>query len=179
MTDQDKAPGASSDSELPSTTITSAVRSHRHWSSRLWRFTIDLLFCLWWGGLTFYAAVVIPIATELLGAETQGFVTQRVTRWLNVLTTAWLVMVAVDAKRHRSCWLWSLWMMMALSQIGLFVDHARLTSLMDFANQAISIDRARFYAEHQVYLWITVVQWLAGLVWLGGFRETNSRLLLK
>ena len=175
MTDHDQALGVSNDSVLPSTTTTSAAGSHRHWSSRLWHFTVDLLLCLWWGGLTFYAAVVIPIATESLGAETQGFVTQQVTRCLNVLTTAWLVMVAVDAVRHR--WRWSLWTVLALCQFGLFVDHARLTSLMNFSTQAIAIaiNRAQFYAEHQVYLWITVVQWLAGLVWLAGFRETNSQ----
>lgn len=129
---------------------------------------------MWWGGLTFYAAIVIPIATESLGAETQGFVTQQVTRWLNVLTTAWLVMVAIAAVRHRSRWRWSLWTVLALCQFGLFVEHARLTSLMNFSTQAIAIDRARFYAEHQIYLWITVVQWLTGLVWLTGFRKSDS-----
>ena len=174
MTDHDKAPSASNDSALPLTSTTSAAGSHRHWSSRLWRFTADLLFCLWWGGLTFYAAVVIPIVTESLGAETQGFVTQQVTRWLNALTTAWLVMVAVDAVRHRSRWCWSLWTVLTLCQIALFVDHARLTSLMDFSTQAVAIDRARFYAEHQVYLWITVVQWLAGLLWLARFSRSGS-----
>lgn len=174
MTDHDKAPSASNDSALPSTTIASAAGSHRHWSSRLWHFAVDLLLCVWWGGLTFYAAIVIPIATESLGAETQGFVTQQVTRWLNVLTTAWLVMVAIAAVRHRSRWRWSLWTVLALCQFGLFVEHARLTSLMNFSTQAIAIDRARFYAEHQIYLWITVVQWLTGLVWLTGFRKSDS-----
>ena len=124
--------------------------------------------------MTFYAAVVIPIATETLGSETQGFVTQQVTHWLNALTTVWLVMIAVDAVRHRSHRRWSLWTVLVLCQIALFVDHARLTSLMDFSTQAIAIDRTQFYVEHQVYLWITVVQWLAGLVWLTGFRETNT-----
>ena len=174
MTDHGQAPSAANDSALPLTSTTSAAGSHRHWSSRLWHFAVDLLLCVWWGGLTFYAAIVIPIATELLGAETQGFVTQQVTRWLNALTTVWLVMVAVDAVRHRSHRRWSLWTALALCQIALFVGHARLTSLMDFSTQAIAIDRTQFYVEHQVYLWITVIQWLAGLVWLTGFRETNT-----
>ena len=174
LTDHDKAPRASNELALPSTATAAAAGSHRHWSSRLWHFAVDLLLCVWWGGLTFYAAIVIPIATELLGAETQGFVTQQVTRWLNALTTVWLVMVAVDAVRHRSHWRWLLWAALALCQIALFVDHARLTRLMDFSTQAIAIDRARFYAEHQVYLWITVVQWLMGLAWLAVFRESDS-----
>ena len=176
MTDHDQAPSASNDSALSSTATASAAGSRRHWSSRLWHFTVDLLFCVWWGGLTFYAAIVIPIATERLGAETQGFVTQQVTRWLNALTTVWLVMVAVDAVRHRSHWRWSVGTVLALCQIALFVDHARLTRLMDFSTQAIAIDRARFYAEHQIYLWITVVQWLTGLVWLTGYRESDSNV---
>ncbi|MCA9269901.1 MAG: hypothetical protein KDA41_15580, partial [Planctomycetales bacterium] len=39
----------------------------------------------WWGGLTFYAGVVVPVGAAVFGSTEQGFVTQRVTNWLNLL----------------------------------------------------------------------------------------------
>ncbi|MFM8571811.1 MAG: hypothetical protein ACKOAU_09465 [Pirellula sp.] len=40
-----------------------------------------ILWGLWWGGLSFYAIVVVPIGTEQIGSVAQGFITQRVTQW--------------------------------------------------------------------------------------------------
>lgn len=34
---------------------------------------------MWWGGLCFYAVVIVPIGTEVIGSVEQGFITQRVT----------------------------------------------------------------------------------------------------
>ena len=45
-----------------------------------------LAMALWWGGLTFYAAVVVPTGVEVLGgAAEQGFITQRVSNIINLL----------------------------------------------------------------------------------------------
>ena len=38
---------------------------------------------LWQGGFLFYAAVVVPTGTEVLGSFEQGRVTRHVTDWLN------------------------------------------------------------------------------------------------
>ena len=43
------------------------------------RALVTVALAVWWGGLTFYGAVVVPVGTEVLGgAAEQGFVTQRV-----------------------------------------------------------------------------------------------------
>ena len=50
------------------------------------RFVALLAFAAWLGGFTFYAAVVVPAGTEVLGgAVAQGFITQAVTLHLNLL----------------------------------------------------------------------------------------------
>lgn len=49
------------------------------------QFLLTLVVGLWLGGLTFYAGIVVPIGTEIVGGTEQGFVTQRVTNWLNAL----------------------------------------------------------------------------------------------
>jgi hypothetical protein len=44
-----------------------------------------LVWALWWGGLTFYASVVVPTGARILHSHTkQGFITQEVTNWINV-----------------------------------------------------------------------------------------------
>jgi len=61
----------------------------------LWTVFVLLLFAVWWGGLTFYAAIVVPIGTELIGASEQGFVTQQVTQWHNAVLTAMSVCLVI------------------------------------------------------------------------------------
>jgi hypothetical protein len=74
--------------------------------SFFWRLAVWLLWAAWWGGLTFYALVVVPIGTELLGSVEQGFVTQRVTLWHNWLGVVIALALAAEAWRLRS----SAWM---------------------------------------------------------------------
>jgi hypothetical protein len=56
-------------------------------------------FAVWFGGFTFYAAVVIPVLHDELGGLGQGAITGEVTNSLNaigaVAVAAWWVMVGV------------------------------------------------------------------------------------
>ena len=61
-----------------------------------------MAFSLWWGGLTFYAAVVLPIASEQFGSTEQGLVTEQVAVWHNGLLTIMTLCVLIDAARLRS-----------------------------------------------------------------------------
>src|SRR5947207_1343890 len=54
----------------------------------VWRFVVILALASWWGALTFYGVVVVPAGTEQLGSQTQGLVTQQVTRTLNLIGVA-------------------------------------------------------------------------------------------
>lgn len=44
--------------------------------NRLWHAVVLLLWGLWWGGLSFYAIVVVPVGTEQIGSVDQGFYSQ-------------------------------------------------------------------------------------------------------
>ena len=41
-----------------------------------WSSFLLLVWAAWWGGLCFYAMVVVPIGTELIGSVEQGLITQ-------------------------------------------------------------------------------------------------------
>jgi len=56
-----------------------------------WKLCLMLAWGMWWGGLCFYAVVVVPIGTEDIGSVEPGFITQRVTQWHNALTGFFLV----------------------------------------------------------------------------------------
>lgn len=127
---------------------------------RVLNFLIALSFALWWGGLTTYSMIVVPIGTEFFGASEQGFVTQRVTNWLNVLALVWLTCSIWDARRHRVRLL--LWVIQAVCLGLLAFIHTRLDVMLDPAERIIVGD-GDFYGIHRLYLLATALQWAAGL----------------
>ena len=133
----------------------SAVRT------KVWKLLLLIVWAVWWGGLCFYAIVVVPIGTELIGSAEQGFITQRVTDWHNVLTGVFLACLIIDAFRKHSSVLWSAVIVLAIIEIGLVAWHWHLTRMMDFDNQSVT---GNFYAQHAIYLWITAAEWLLGIV---------------
>ncbi len=135
----------------------------------IWKVFLLLVWAAWWGGLCFYAAVVVPIGTELIGSVEQGFITQRVTQWHNGLSGLFLVGLLIEAFRQRSRGLWAIAVVLAIIDIALVVWHAKLTGMMDFQQQAVP---GSFYAQHAIYLWITGVEWLMGMampIWIAPY----------
>ncbi len=116
---------------------------------------------LWWGGLCFYAAIVVPIGTQEIGALGQGFITQQVTQWHNGLSSVFIIMLFVEAARKRSRALWVLVSLAAVLNVALIAWHYQLTSMMDF--QCIRCPTG-FYAAHALYLWLTAAEWMIGLL---------------
>jgi hypothetical protein len=136
------------------------------------RAVVALLFAVWWGGFTLYAAVVVPIGVTVLGSATaQGFVTQPVTNRINILG---VVVIAV------SCWnmisarrgsslrvrrvLFVSWAVLAITQLALIVLHPRLDGMLDARTRSIVVEHAVFYAAHRMYLLVATAQWLAAIV---------------
>ena len=140
------------------------ARSSRNLRIRLWRFVLSIGFAVWWGGLTFYALIVVPIGTEMLGSVEQGFVTQQVTRALNVIGTVMLILLFINAARARQRAQWFTWIMLVVIQAALFFDHAYLSAALDPATRTTTVPN--FYDRHRVYLFLTAAQWACGLLHL-------------
>src|SRR4051812_20479682 len=94
------------------------------------RFLFVAAVAFWLGGFTFYTSVVVHIGGRSLGTVRQGFITQRVTDWLNVsgaiaLPLMFWNMAAIWRHRGRALRfaLAATWVVMALVQVELFVLH--------------------------------------------------------
>ncbi len=139
------------------------------------RTLVVLAGALWLGGLTFYAAIVIPLAHEVLGSHTTvGFITRRVTVWINLLAALALLVFMINLRSTRGFQarglrklVWITWGVMAVVQTGLFVLHPRLDRLLDVPAMEI-LQPTEFYSLHQFYLIGTTLQLPAGLLFLVG-----------
>ena len=126
----------------------------------IWNSFLLLIWAAWWGGLCFYALVVVPIGTELIGSIEQGFITQRVTGWHNALTGVFLVCLLIEAYRNPNRTLWSVVVALAITEVALVVWRSHLTGIMDFDQQTVPNE---FYSQHAIYLWITAAECLLGM----------------
>lgn len=120
-----------------------------------------MVWATWWGGIFFYAVVVIPIGTDALGTVEQGFVTQQVTRMHNGLSIVFLVCLLVEAIRVKSVVVAVIVAIFALNLVLMFVWHSHLTHAMDFEKRSVP---STFYKQHAVYLWLFAAQWLQGML---------------
>ncbi len=128
---------------------------------------------MWWGGLSFYAIVVVPIGTNLIGSVEQGFITQQVTSWHNLLFLFFVICLCFEAILRRKRSFWAIVAILAVVNGLLFIGHAMLSRQMDFEKQTVP---AGFYASHAIYLWITAVEWFAGIalpIWMNSSIKTH------
>lgn len=133
------------------------------------RFLVFLALAFSFGGFLFYAGVVVPAGTSVLGPTDQGFVTQLVTRILNLSVLVTLLLLTWDivvSLRNRSpaanrC-LVVCAILIGLSCLTLMWLHLRLDSMLDTEKSAVLDDEA-FYGLHRIYLWTSTVQWLCSL----------------
>jgi hypothetical protein len=129
----------------------------------------------WMGGFTFYALIVIPTAQRVLASERDaGFITQQVTRWLNLigvgvlLALLWLLAAGWKARSARlRFWLAATWIIMALMQVSLFITHPLIDQYLDAQKHRIH-QFEQFDQMHTVYLVFATVQWSAAMlqIWL-------------
>ena len=137
---------------------------------RLPQFILALAVGLWLGGLTFYAVIVVPIGTEIVGGTEQGFITQRVTNWLNAIGVVAILGLGANVWwRQRTRANVITWILTAALQVSLLGIHPLLDGQLDLANRTVR-DASWFYACHRVYLILTASIWLTCLahVWLIG-----------
>lgn len=134
------------------------------------RVLVLLAGAFWLGGLTFYAAVVIPTAHDVLGSHRRvGFITQRVTQGINLAGAAALAVLLIHliacwpGRRWQRWGLLATWLLMAGVQLALFRLHPALDRLLDDKSRQI-LDEYRFYGLHRIYLILTIIQQIGGIV---------------
>jgi hypothetical protein len=134
------------------------------------RFLVISALLFWQGGFLFYASVVVPVAQQELSHLRQGFVTRRVTNFLNLsgavaLAIVALELAAADRKVCRRVARALVWLGMAATLAVLVWLHIRLDALLDPEGLRV-LDRAEFYPSHRAYLWVSTIQWALGVVFL-------------
>ena len=121
---------------------------------------------LWLGGLTFYAAVVVPIGSHVVGRMDQGLITQQVTNWLNVIAMIAIVFLGVNTCRERKPSTVITWLLLAALQVLLLLLHP----VLDRQLALVSEDRysgPAFYQWHRAYLIVTTIMWFVALCHVG------------
>lgn len=147
------------------------------------RFLVLAALMFWQGGFTFYAAVVVPVGQDMFGHVQQGFVTRRVTNYLNeagavaLAVLAWDARATPDGARRRRV-RWALWLGMAAALAVLAGLHTRLDELLDVEHFQI-LSRKGFRPNHRLYLWVSTLQWALALAYalatLGAWRHQDRR----
>lgn len=139
------------------------------------RFLVIAALMFWQGGFVFYASIVVPVGTQLLGsAKEQGFLTRRVAQQINVagaialLPLAWDVLAAPDPSLRRRSVRWLACAGMLAALFVLMWLHPQLDRLLSPDDDPIRqiYDRPAFRFRHRWYLWVITIQWGLGLVYL-------------
>ncbi len=136
------------------------------------QYLVLLTWMFWQGGFTFYASVVVPIGTEVLGsAAEQGWITRQVTFFLNLsggialVVLAWDIGTGSDPSRLRIRLRWLTWVLLAVTLVLLVWWHGQLDHYLDLSDTSSPrfLDRRAFRSLHKRYLWTQTVQWAIGL----------------
>lgn len=125
-------------------------------------------FALWFGGFTFYSAVVIPVLEEAMGrVEAGSMVTREVTDTLNLIGLATLILWWLLAWFERPLggpWAPRLRVGLLATDTALLIGLLALHKVLDRR-----LDEGRmegFYPLHETYLIASTVQWGANLALL-------------
>src|SRR5258708_7738265 len=130
------------------------------------RFFVIQALMFWQGGFLFYAAVVVPIGTDVHGSFSQGMLTRHVTDRMNVIGVAAVAILAWDQwangdSRGYRWTRWGLWFVMAGGLAALALIHPRIEPFIDS-----TMEYGAFYCWHRVYLYVATTQWVAGLAYV-------------
>lgn len=135
------------------------------------RFLVFQAFMLWQGGFVFYAGVVVPIGTEILGSPIlQGQITQQVTHWLNGFGTVWAIVFAWDVlatrdpKQSRRRSRWAGWAGCVALLVGLLILHCEMDAILEHYNETVY---ETFRRLHIFYLCSSTLQWFLALMLAG------------
>jgi hypothetical protein len=153
------------------------------------RYLVVLAIALWLGGFTFYSVVVIHTAHHVLDSMLEtGLITQKVSGWLNWIGVGTLVILLWNVLanwREQQRWLRNIlivmWVIMAAVEVWLFVLHPVLDRQINLETRHL-VDRQQFRPTHTLYVTLSTVQWIAGLIYtvfaLHGWRKTDATQIM-
>lgn len=136
------------------------VNTWRHWIPIGFSLAMQWGWAIWWGGLTFYAAIVVPVGTEQFGSFGQGLVTLQVTRYLNALAMFVAILAIVEGIINERPKQWAGGILLGGVTAALMYQHTLLIPRIDTVAESVADD---FYDAHATYLWLTTLQWCIGL----------------
>ena len=127
---------------------------------------LDILYALWWGGFTFYAAFVVPQGMKVLGDHVKmGMITQSVTNYLNsigmvALTYSLLISLVFNRKGLSMIRAigWD-WVLLAVLQCALFTLHYFLSLKIHDITTDLTVEH-NFYNLHRCYLLTSTAMWV-------------------
>ena len=158
-----------------------------HLSSRVVDFVTDAVWLFWFGGLTFYMAVVVPIGSEILGSDVQGEVTSQVTSYINLASLVAATLIFLRGWKRSSRWLMVCASLITLCSLLMVVlrrwllermlgevSSGEATGEYGASEFQLWLDTWSFYSLHRVYLWVTTFQWLCGVIILWKMSDKPS-----
>jgi len=137
------------------------------------RLLVLLSVALWFGRFTFYSLVVIHTGHRVFGSRVEvGFLTQEVTRWLNLIglptLLLWLWNVFAgwrSQERLTRIGLLSTLTIIAGVQISLFALHPAIDRRLDPETHTI-VHKAQFKSLHLLYMNLSTIQWVATIIYV-------------
>lgn len=131
----------------------------------IWRqFTIAVV-TVWLGAFTFYAAIVVPVGSHVLGSTQQGFITQRVAHYINGLSLAVTAVLTADLWRRGGAFRALIVCGIGLATLALVLLHGVLSAYLEPASQTVLLPD-EFYQWHRIYLLLSTLEWIATfLIW--------------
>jgi hypothetical protein len=137
------------------------------------RVLVVLALCVWFGGFTFYSLVVIHMGHKVFESLVEvGFLTQAVTRWLNLIGVGTLCLMLWNVfagwsrqKRFIRGTLLSTWLLAAGIELALFVLHPMLDAHLDPETRSL-VARPEFVRLHLLYVNLSTTQWVATIVYI-------------
>lgn len=141
----------------------------RSFATSFLRFLARVAFAIWFGGFTFYAAVVVPDLHENLGGVETGEISRRVAPFLSMsgaaaLALGWVVF-GTD-RTQRTGWRGKV-------RLGLLLVNCVLLITLVLMQRSLGNDldtrqsMSAFRQLHEVYLTTWTAQWLAILGYVG------------
>lgn len=119
-----------------------------------------LTFAVWFGGFTFYGAVVLTVLHDQLDQLASGAITRDVTWYLNLIGLVAIGFVWFDAfidiprwKSRSGFVTIGLLVLISIIQLGLFWGHSYLSGWLDERGLR------GFYRIHTIYLHTSTFQW--------------------